>query len=131
MSNELIRTMFKHLVKTYSLDEARALLNAKFPASKDLIDSLTPEDFVEETRVQEAKTARVKADKVEKIKKVKVDKEPGEKKMELKKAVIMKIVQEMTGAKTKDIINKIMSDLTISQAYARNMFYVCKKELGL
>lgn len=121
MSNELIRAMFKHLVKTYSLEEAREILITKYPNSKELI--MTFEKTDEQPLSENALETVQKAVK-ERIAKPKVIKEKAESKMDRAR----KLYEEAEDKSRKVIIGLFMAELDMSQAAASTYFYNCKKD---
>jgi hypothetical protein len=123
MSNELIRAMFKHLVKTYTVEQTKDILSAKFPTAVDLISGLSTEDFKMEEEVVKAKKERMKAEP----KKV-VEKKPRSKVS--KKDQAMKMYTESADKSRGYIISLIMNEMQVSKAYASNLYHTCKKELG-
>lgn len=125
MSNELIRTMFKHLLKTYTLEESRALLTAKFPKAADIVNTLIPDDFKEEERVHEAKAERVKADKA--VKETK-PKRTRAKSGPDKKTRGMEIYKSNLGKSRKEMIEIYVNEFDFSTASASNLYHTCKKE---
>ena len=127
MSNELIRVMFKHLVKTYSLEQAREILVTKYPNSKELIMSLESvnEPEVVET-VSEGALEKVKKavkEKTAKPKVVKPAKERGESKADRAK----KLYAELEDKTRKNVIAQFIEQIGLTPAAASTYFYNIKK----
>lgn len=127
MSNELIRVMFKHLVKTYSLEQAREILVTKYPNSKELIMSLESvnEPEVVET-VSEGALEKVKKAVKEKTAKpnvVKPAKEKSESKMDKAKALYV----ELEDKTRKNVIAQFVEQIGLTQAAASTYYYNIKK----
>ena len=127
MSNELIRVMFKHLVKTYSLEQAREILVTKYPNSKELIMSLESvnEPEVVET-VSEGALEKVKKavkEKTAKPKVVKPAKERGESKADRAK----KLYAELEDKTRKNVIAQFVEQIGLTPAAASTYYYNIKK----
>lgn len=122
MSNELIRAMFKHLIKSYTVDQSREILSAKFPSAVELISALTAEDFKMEEEVVKAKKERLKAEpkKTVEKKRSKVS----------KKDQALKLYTESVDKTRGYMLSVFMNEMKVSQAYASNLYHFCKKELG-
>ena len=127
MSNELIRAMFKHLLGTYTLEETREILTAKFPNAKTLLDSLEPEDFVEETRVQEARKERAKADKKEREVKPKKERKT---RGNGNKEKAMEIYKKNLDKNRKTMIEILVNELDVTPSTGSNLYHWCKRELN-
>lgn len=129
MSNELIRVMFKHLVKTYSVEQAREILVTKYPNSKELIMSLeSVEPTVDETvgAVSEGALEKVKKavkEKTAKPKVVKPAKEKAESKMDKAKA----LYAELEDKTRKNVIAQFVEQIGLTQAAASTYYYNIKK----
>lgn len=128
MSNELIRTMFKHLVKTYPVTETREILTAKFPDAKELINSLSSEDFLEEERVQEAKVKRLSAEKKVKAETAKRTSNKRTKSDENKK-LSMEIYKKNLDKTRKEVIDIIINEVKVTPSTGSNLYHWCKREL--
>ena len=127
MSNELIRVMFKHLVKTYSLEQAREILVTKYPNSKELIMSLESvnEPEVVET-VSEGALEKVKKavkEKTAKPKVVKPAKEKGESKADRAKALYATLEDKTR----KNVIAQFVEQIGLTPAAASTYYYNIKK----
>ena len=122
MSNELIRAMFKHLIKSYTVDQSREILSAKFPSAVELISALTTDDFKMEEEVVKAKKERLKAEpkKTAEKKRSKVS----------KKDQALKLYTESVDKTRGYMLSVFMNEMKVSQAYASNLYHFCKKELG-
>ena len=127
MSNELIRVMFKHLVKTYSLEQAREILVTKYPNSKELIMSLESvnEPEVVET-VSEGALEKVKKAVKEKTAKPKVVK-PAKEKGESKADRAKKLYAELEDKTRKNVIAQFVEQIGLTQAAASTYYYNIKK----
>jgi len=125
MSNELIRTMFKHLIKTYTVEEAKELLITKFPAATEFVKELSADDFKDEDRVQIAKVARVKAEKAVKegkTKRTRTTTGPS------KKDRAMELYKNSLDKSRKDMIELFVNELEMAPSSASNMYHTCKRE---
>jgi outer membrane biosynthesis protein TonB len=124
--------MFKHLVKTYSVEETQEILTTKYPESKEYIMSMN----VEETVVNEAvetpepekapKVKKEKAPKPEKAPKVKKEK-PVKEKVESKMDKARVLFAEAEDKSRKAIVSLFMAELGMSSAAASTYYYNCKK----
>lgn len=129
MSNELIRVMFKHLVKTYSLEQAREILVTKYPNSKELIMSLeSVEPTVDETvgAVSEGALEKVKKAVKEKTAKPKVVK-PAKEKSESKMDKAKVLYAELEDKTRKNVIAQFVEQIGLTPAAASTYYYNIKK----
>lgn len=126
MSNELIRVMFKHLVKTYSVEQAKEILVTKYPNSKELIMSLeNVEPEVAETVSEDAleKVKKAVKEKTAKPKVVKPAKEKAESKADRAKALYATLEDKTR----KNVIAQFVEQIGLTPAAASTYYYNIKK----
>jgi hypothetical protein len=115
--------MFKHLVKSYSLEETQEILVTKYPESKEYIMEMRVEEspVIESTEVtptKPVKTPKVKAEKAPK---------PVKEKVESKMDKARVLFAEATDKSRKAIVALFMAELNMSAAAASTYYYTCKK----
>ena len=122
MSNELIRTMFKHLVKTYSVDEAREILVTKYPNAEEFIAELDATEEVQEV-TNEPTPEKVEKAVRSKATPKKVKKEKGPSKIDRAR----ELYEAAEDKSRKAIIDLFVKELEMSKAAASTYYYNCKK----
>lgn len=114
MSEELIRQMFKHLVKVYTKQETVEILSTKFPEAVSYIESIDVDSF--EADVKPVKSyATPKPPKPEKVKRV-------------SKQVQAQIIYDNSEDKSRQTMIKLfIKELGLAETSASNYYHSCRK----
>ena len=147
VSTQVVKSMFNHLIASYSADEAREILVQKYPDMEGEIELLTdpslygePVETVEATdeeidlqaetaeadlvKAVKAKTAKPKKEKVSKPKKVKAEKpQKAESKVDIARKLYAAAEDKSRGA----MIQVFMDQLGMSKAAASTYYYNVKQ----
>lgn len=118
VSEQVIKSMYKHLIQSYSSDEAREILVQKYPEAEGDIENLTIEvdtaEPVVETTLSKVKRAATKQ---------KPAKAPKESKMARARDLYVAATDKSRGA----MIQVFGKELGLSKAAASTYFYTVKK----
>ena len=137
LSNKVITSMFNHLTKSYSVDEARDILNQKYPEATDYIDSLevsetsAPVETVEAEKLETAVKAKVaKPAKTVKAKPAKAPKtkaaKPAKAKKDTKVDQARALYEAASDKSRKAMIEVFGKKLGMSKAAASTYYYMVK-----
>jgi hypothetical protein len=122
ISEQVIKSMYKHLTQSYSADEARDILIQKYPEAEGDIENLLTMDLTEDVEPVEAAE-----DTLAKVKKAtakqKPAKAPKSTKMSRAKELYNKAQDQSRGA----MIELFTKELGLSKAAASTYFYSVKK----
>lgn len=129
MNTQVIQSMFKHLVQSYTADEARDILLQKYPTFEDTIKELKADDVQMRevaTPTLKEKAVKVVKEKVAKPKAVKIAKTTNAPKGESKRSQALALYNGSTDQSRKAIIQLFVSKLGLSATAASTYHHWCK-----
>jgi hypothetical protein len=119
ISEQVIKSMYKHLIQSYSADEAREILVQKYPEAEGDIENLSAEIDQDPDPVQPSALAAVK----KAVAKQKPAKAPKNTKM----ARARELYENSTDKSRSAMIEVFNKELGLSKAAASTYFYTVKK----
>ena len=121
ISEQVIKSMYKHLTQSYSADEARDILVQKYPEAEGDIEVFLDAVQSEVPEVSEPVTDTVKIKKA--VSKQKPAKEPKQTKMTLARQLYIAAADKSRSA----MIEVFGKELGLSKAAASTYYYTVKK----